>query len=35
MMKLKESKSVLLNNNETMSIGEIIIKHKHKEQNEC
>ena len=28
-MKLKENKSVLLNDNETMSTGEIILKHKH------
>ena len=31
MIKLKEIKFVLSNNNETMSL----IKHKHKEKNEC
>ena len=35
MMKLKEKKYVLLNNNATTSIGEIIIKHKHKYYNEA
>ena len=33
MMKLEENKSVLLNNNETMSTGAIILKHKHGKMN--